>query len=196
MVKIDKLLNGYEKFYDDFFVKQPEVYEKLVYEGQSPKTLVIACSDSRVDPSILFNTSPGDIFVIRNVANLVPPFDSDMSHCHGTSAAIEYAVNHLKVENIVILGHSHCGGIKALFDEHSADNTFINTWLNIVDENKVSDFLSEYSEQNSCMCEKKAIQISMDNLLTFPFVKDSVETRNLNIYGWYFNMQTGKLEKI
>lgn len=114
MSQIKELLSGYGQFYQKYFVEDPKTYEDLVKYGQSPKTLVIACSDSRVDPSIVLNTKPGDIFVIRNVANLVPPFESDFVNCHGTTAAIEYAVNHLKVKDIIVFGHSSCGGIKAL----------------------------------------------------------------------------------
>ena len=116
MVKIARLIDGYKTFYDEYFVKNKDVYEKLVKDGQAPKTLVISCSDSRVDPSIIFNTEPGDIFVIRNVANIVPPYEDERVGYHSTSAAIEYAVLHLKVENIFVFGHSHCGGLKTLVE--------------------------------------------------------------------------------
>lgn len=98
MPHIENLLEGYRQFYQKYYIENPETYKNLTEKGQTPHTLVIACSDSRVDPSIILNTGPGDIFVIRNVANLVPAYDSDFSHCHGTSAAIEYAVKHLKVK--------------------------------------------------------------------------------------------------
>ena len=115
MVKIARVIYVYTTFYDEYFVKNKYVYEKLVKDGQAPKTLVISCSYSRVDPSIIFNTEPGDIFVIRNVANIVPPYADDSVGYHSTSAAIEYAVLLLKVENFVVFGHSHCGGIKSFF---------------------------------------------------------------------------------
>lgn len=134
MTEINKLLDRYQQFYDEYFVHSPELYRKLSAEGQAPKTLVIACSDSRVDPSIIFKSEPGELFVIRNVASLVPPFECDFVHCHGTSAAIEYAVRHLGVENIVVLGHSHCGGIKTLVDDHGHEHNFIDSWLSIADE--------------------------------------------------------------
>ena len=197
MVKIAKLLQGYQNFYKQYFVDQPEIYQTLVRDGQAPKTLVIACSDSRVDPSILLNTHPGDIFVIRNVANLVPTFDSDMSHCHGTSAAIEYAVRHLKVENIVVLGHSHCGGINTLVSTHKHDHNFIDTWLDIADTQEIRDICAKHSHEVACnLCEKEAIRVSMTNLMTFPFIKEAVSNKSLDLHGWYFNLETGALEII
>ena len=163
MTEINKLLDRYQQFYDEYFVHSPELYRKLSAEGQAPKTLVIACSDSRVDPSIIFKSEPGELFVIRNVASLVPPFECDFVHCHGTSAAIEYAVRHLGVENIVVLGHSHCGGIKTLVDGD---------------------------------CEKKAVAISVRNLQTFPFVAEKVAAGKLRLCGWYFCIESGRLEEV
>lgn len=193
MTEINKLLNRYQQFYNEYFVDTPELYQQLVKEGQSPKTLIIACSDSRVDPSILFKSEPGELFVIRNVANLVPPFESDFSHCHGTSAAIEYAVRHLKVENIIVLGHSHCGGIKTLVDKHNHQHNFIDAWLSIADtvaQNNCD------SGNRYCTCEKEAIKLSVDNLKTFPFIYDAVLNQNLQLCGWYFCIENGTLEEI
>lgn len=195
MVKVAKLLDGYRDFYNRYFIEQPEIYRNLVTEGQSPKTLVIACSDSRVDPSILLNTEPGDIFVISNVASLVPPYDSDMSHCHGTSAAIEYAVKHLKVENIVVLGHSHCGGINALVNGRNHAHTFIDTWLDIADTDEIRRICQSHGRERACpLCEKEAVRISVNNLLTFPFVRSAVAEKRLDLHGWYFNLATGSIE--
>lgn len=195
MVKISNLLDGYKRFYNRYFIEQPEIYENLVKDGQSPKTLVIACSDSRVEPSILMDTQPGDIFVIRNVANLVPPFDSDKSHCHGTSAAIEYAVKHLQVENIVVLGHSDCGGIKTLIEHHNHEHDFIDTWLDIADTKEMRTLCEHPDSEQACaLCEKEAVHISVDNLMTFPFVAEAVEAGALELHGWYFNLKTGSIE--
>lgn len=194
MTKPTELLKGYEKFFDEYFVSSPELYRHLATEGQSPKTLVIACSDSRVDPSIVFKAAPGDIFVIRNVANLVPPFEKDFVHCHGTSAAIEYAVEYLKVENIVVLGHSNCGGIKALVDGHERKPNFIDPWLDVVQEAKLSCL--KVPEKKYCSCEKAAIKISLENLKTFPFITKRIKENKLELYGWYFCLENGKLEEI
>ena len=197
MTDIKKLLDGFEQFHQKYFIETPHLYQELSSKGQSPKTLIISCSDSRVDPSILLNTSPGDIFVIRNVANLVPTFDCDMSHCHGTSAAIEYAVKHLKVENIVVLGHSHCGGIHTLVSAHKHDHTFIDTWLEIADTPEIRDICTSHSQHDACpLCEKEAIRVSVANLMTFPFIKEAVLNKTLDLHGWYFNLETGALEII
>ena len=198
MVKVSELLNGFNNFHQKYFVENPEVYERLVREGQSPKTLVIACSDSRVDPSILLDTKPGDIFVIRNIANLVPPHESDMSTCHGTSAAIEYAVNHLGIENIIVLGHSDCGGIKALMEDDEKNDTFIDTWLYLVQSAKNRALRQHFNDHKCacCACEKEAIRISLDNLMTFPFINEKVSKGELDIQGWYFNLNAGTIESV
>ncbi len=193
MTEINKLLDRYRQFYNEYFVDAPELYRQLSAEGQAPKTLVIACSDSRVDPSIIFKSEPGELFVIRNVASLVPPFECDFVHCHGTSAAIEYAVRHLEVENIIVLGHSHCGGIKTLVDDHGHDHNFIDSWLSIADE-----VVSEQVENVDvyCECEKKAVAVSLRNLQTFPFVAERLKTGRLRLCGWYFCIESGRLEEV
>ncbi len=195
MADIQKLLQGFKDFHKKYFVDNPTVYQELSSKGQSPKTLVISCSDSRVDPSILLGTSPGEIFVIRNVANLVPDFDCDMSHCHGTSAAIEYAVKHLKVENIIILGHSHCGGIRTLVEEHNHQHNFIDRWLEIADTPKVQNICKNHSIDEACqLCEKESILTSIENIKTFPFVAEALQNNRLKIHGWYFDLQRGRLD--
>ena len=197
MVSIKTLLNGHNQFHQKYFELEPLTFKKLVKDGQSPKTLVIACSDSRVDPSILFNSEPGDIFVIRNVANLVPPFEDDTSTCHGTSAAIEYAVKYLKVENIIILGHSHCGGIKALIKDDGNDHTFIDNWLYIAEDAKNKTLESNENFEDCCTtCEKMAIKTSLKNLRSFPFVEKEINAGNLELHGWYFSLETGLIEHI
>lgn len=197
MVKIATLLKGHQRFYEEYFIKNPEVYQKLVEEGQAPKTLVIACSDSRVDPSIILDTKPGDIFVIRNVANLVPPYEHDEASCHGTSAAIEYAVKQLKVENIIVLGHSHCGGIKALIEDEENDHNFIDNWIYIAKEAKIKALKSSNNEEEICEhCEKEAIHVSLQNLMSFPFIKEKVQNQELELQGWYFSLEQGIIETI
>lgn len=198
MAEINKLRAGYEQFYDEYFIKRPEVYEKLVKYGQTPKTLVIACSDSRVDPSIILNTEPGDIFVIRNVANLVPPSENAADGYHGTSAAIQYAVENLKVENIIILGHSCCGGIAALVSDEENDHSFIENWLYILEpaKQKANEICTCCGGDIHEICEREAIKISLANLLSFDFVRNAVVKNELELHGWYFHLETGKLEVI
>ena len=196
MPHIENLLEGYRQFYQKYYIENPETYKNLTEKGQTPHTLVIACSDSRVDPSIILNTGPGDIFVIRNVANLVPAYDSDFSHCHGTSAAIEYAVKHLKVKNILILGHTHCGGIHNLLCHPLKRHDFIDTWLPIAEEarREASKQTSETDRQH--ICEREAVRVSLRNLLTFPFVAEAVSQNRLKLHGWLFDLAGGSIEKL
>ena len=130
MDPLDKLVEGFKNFKQRYYIAEPELYAELIDRGQTPKTLVIACCDSRVHPAQVFNTSPGDIFVARNVANLVPPFEDD-GKSHGTSDAIEYGVKHIKVEHIIVFGHGQCGGIKSLMagGVGAEDDSFIDPWM-------------------------------------------------------------------
>ena len=134
MDSIEKLTAGFKSFRDDSFEKQKSTYENLVDLGQNPKVALIACSDSRIDPSVLLQTEPGDLFVVRNVANLVPPYERK-GHYHGTSAALEFAVQHLEVEHLIILGPAYCGGIRSLFEkpiQGSEGNQFVPPWMSLV----------------------------------------------------------------
>ena len=198
MKEIKKLVEGHEKFLTQDFEKQKDLYRKLSKEGQSPKFLVISCCDSRVEPAQIMNTAPGEIFVIRNVANLVPASNSEKKlMC--TSAAIEYAVKHLKVRHIIVLGHSQCGGIKALMEaEHSFDEdySFIDPWVSIAENARLSvqKKNKDKSFEELCnICEKISIKYSINNLMTFPWIKEKCESGELNIHGWYFDIKTGAL---
>jgi carbonic anhydrase len=191
---IASYIEGFKKFRNEWFHKPIDAV-KEVFSAQSPKTLVISCSDSRVDPAILFGTDPGDIFVIRNVANLVPPFIKDSSF-HGISAAVEYAVLGLNVRDIIILGHSHCGGIHALLSPHSAGE-FLPAWLNIASGAFLRVKIEEYDseEELARACEKEAILISLGNLLTFPWISERIAKGELAVHGWYFDLEHGRLER-
>ncbi len=199
MATIKQLIAGYKRFYQTHFVKDKALYKSLWSNGQSPKTLVIACSDSRSDPSILTAAQPGDLFVIRNVANLIPPYQPDKGSFHGVSAALEFAICNLKVANVIVLGHSGCAGIHALgHDEPNPDRfSFIYPWVNIAADAKKEVCLHGAcltGEEKDRHLEKASILISMRNLLTFPWVKDLHDQGKLNIHGWYFSMQDGALE--
>ncbi len=163
----------------------------------NPKIMVIACSDSRVDPTLLFNTRPGDIFVVRNVANIVPPYEDDRSFSHGTSAALEFAISYLKVHHIIILGHSRCGGIKALLENTFAEPTsFIAKWMSWMEPVKkwvLQHHAEASNEEKLQILEKKAIQQSLKNLITFPFVLEKLMKKELFIHGWYFELHSGNL---
>ncbi len=197
MDPLDKLVEGFKNFKQRYYIAEPELYEELVDRGQTPKTLVIACCDSRVHPAQVLNTSPGDIFVARNVANLVPPFEDD-GKPHGTSAAIEYGVKHLKVEHIIVFGHGQCGGIKSLMagGVGSKDDSFINPWMStaVPSRDKIIENHAEKSFEEQCqICEQAVIEVSVNNLLSFPWIKTRVDTGKLNVHGWYFEIEKGIL---
>lgn len=197
MANIDVLLEGYKRFYSAHFDHDKKLYKDLATKGQMPKTLVIGCSDSRVDPSILFDADPGDMFVIRNVANLVPPYEQQESY-HGTSAALEFAVTNLEVEHIVVMGHSGCAGIKCLMDNNikrQKEFSFISSWVNIAKDAKdraLAKCLTTSDEKYS-VCEKESIITSMQNLLSFPWISEKTDDGSLEIHGWYFSLADGKL---
>lgn len=198
--EILKLLIGFRKFRERFFEKDNHLFDKLS-AGQTPKTLIIACSDSRVDPALMTSANPGDLFVVRNVANLVPPYESSSSGRHGVSAAIEFAISRLKVENVVILGHRQCGGIRALVTSEKTDTeTFIGKWMSIANpaRERVFQALGKPTTDSeldlACRsCEMESIAISIDNLKTFPFVQTAISDRQLNILGIYFDLEQGHL---
>lgn len=198
MTEIDKLIEGYKRFHANYFVG--DEYERLFAElsrGQNPSTLVIACSDSRVDPAIIMDSEPGDLFVVRNVANLVPPYEIGGGY-HGVSAALEFAVRNLKVEHVIVLGHQHCGGIKALVTGMPADaqSEFIQPWVNIAESARYKVFEEMPHapvEEQLCACEKASILVSLENLRTFPWVAQAVSEGRLNLHGWYFDINSGTL---
>ncbi len=191
---LETYINGFQRFKNNWFHDKKEAAE--IFGSQSPKVLIIACSDSRVDPAILFDCDPGDFFVIRNVASLVPPYVKDGSF-HGVSAALEYAVCRLKVGHVIILGHTNCAGIHTLMDENDNDTEFIGTWLDIATPALLRVNVMEHADDEAYhrACERESILVSLGNLLTFPWLKERVSTGELNIHGWYFDMQRGNLER-
>tara|TARA_R110000782_G_scaffold27256_20_gene69187 strand:+ start:5536 stop:6183 length:648 start_codon:yes stop_codon:yes gene_type:complete len=197
MQEVKKLINGYQRFHKKYFEEQPEIYNSLFEEGQSPKFLVISCCDSRVDPAQVMDTAPGDIFVIRNVANLVPVNEVD-GKSHGTSAAMEFAIKHLNVKHIIVFGHSQCGGIKSLMEGNHLghDYGFIDPWMEIAKtarERVINNNENEDFDAQCVRCEKASIQISLDNLMTFPWIKERYDAGKLFMHGWYFDIDSGCL---
>lgn len=188
---------GFRKFRDKYFANEHPLYPRLSAGiGQTPKTLIIGCSDSRVDPALITSASPGELFVVRNVANLVPPFEKK-SGVHGVSAAIEFAVVNLKVENIIILGHRQCGGIRALMmNEVSKPNGFVEMWVRVAEDAKKRVLKKYAGESEETLCrhgEQEAIVTSLNNLRTFPFVNEAIETRQMALMGIYFDLESGHL---
>lgn len=196
--QVDDLISGYQEFYQHYLQEKP-YFDSLAKLGQSPKALVISCCDSRVEPTLLTQSKPGDLFMVRNVANLVPPFEADPRH-HGTSAALEFAVLGLQVNDIIVLGHRYCGGIRALVEHEpqTSDNCFINTWMNIAKPAKLkvkAEYPEASIEEQAHICEKASLKISLDNLMSFPWVKERVESGALNIHAWYFDLESGLLQR-
>ena len=198
---VKELETGFKNFRATYFEKKSKILQQLAQEGQSPKTMVICCSDSRVEPSILFGTGPGDLFVVRNVANIVPPFASNNSI--STGAALEYAVKNLMVKDIIVLGHAHCGGVAALckkiknkkadITEHSTD--FIGSWVDIAKPalSKIDfDGNEENIEANS---ERAVVVYSYSNLLTYPWIYDAINKKALKIHAWWLDFKSVTLWK-
>lgn len=197
MPATDSLIAGYQRFREGYYQQHQEQLIKLAKEGQFPKIALISCSDSRVEPSVILDCAPGDLFIIRNVANLVPPCE-DYDSLHGTSAALEFAVTNLEVESIVVLGHTQCGGIQALMDAPATNvpDTFIGKWMQQL-EGVRNDILNDASiqgkaQQYSC-CEQKGIRHSLQNLMTFPWVKERVEAGTLKLHGWRYDLGSSEL---
>ena len=187
---------GFRNFREKFYQGQDSTYEKLSNVGQSPKTLVIGCSDSRVDPAILSGANPGDLFVVRNVANLVPPYEIGGGR-HGVSAAIEFAVVNIKVESVIVLGHRQCGGIRALmFPEETKAGGFVQRWMQVAEDAKqrALDFTGS-GDPNILWrnCELESIRTSIENLHTFPFVEEAIRNRGMSLIGVYFDIEKGEL---
>jgi carbonic anhydrase len=182
---------GFKSFRETYYEGQPDFFRSLVEKGQNPDIMVIACSDSRVNPSIITNVGPGEVFIVRNVANLVPPFEPD-SNYHGTSAAIEFAVRDLNVGHIIVLGHSHCGGIRWLCEGHEdgKKRRFLDGWMSIVEQARNEKLPGDAQLRH---VEREAVKVSLDNLLTFPWVKKRVEDERLKLHGWWFDLEVGEL---
>ncbi len=202
MESYEKLLEGYREFRSEYLGKPFDAYRKWAARQQKPDVMIISCSDSRINPAILTHAGLGEIFMVNNVANIVPPYKEGKNTHHSTSSAIEYAVNHLKMKHLIIMGHSNCGGINALFhqkkevDSEAKEYSFIEPWINIASgaRDHVKKEMSDLSvEEQLCACEKKSILISLKNLKSFPFVKRAVEQNNLKLYGWYFDIAEATL---
>ncbi len=193
-----QLFAGYDRFRQGYLHRNRETFATLARDGQSPPAMVIACSDSRVAPELIFDCAPGEIFVVRNVSNLVPPYAPDTGN-HGTSAALEFAVTGLNVKTIAVLGHTLCGGIRALM-QGPGDGDFIHSWMKIAEPARVKicddpEISSDFNERCNA-CEKEAIRVSLRNLLSFPWIKSRVESGTLTLTGLHFNVETGSLDVI
>jgi carbonic anhydrase len=190
------LLDGYRAFTSQRLPTEQSRYRELAERGQSPEVMVIGCCDSRVSPEVIFDAGPGELFVVRNVANLVPVYAPD-GGAHGVSAALEYAVNVLRIKHIVVLGHAQCGGIRAFIDniEPLSPGDFIGRWMQMfIKPGEVVEQRARESVQDfTIRIEKAAIHRSLENLMTFPFVRALVEKDALSLHGAYFGVAEGSL---
>jgi carbonic anhydrase len=197
MINLENYAEG-NKLFRSYFKKNKESLLKLVRSGQSPKALFIGCSDSRVIPDLMVQSNPGDLFVIRNVGNFVPPYKPDEDF-HATASGIEYAVSVLNVKEIIICGHTHCGACKHLY-EKIEDASLIHTkkWLELGEGAKTSAILSlganAPQEDLLRLTEKLSIIKQIENILTYPNVKKRFENSELSIHGWYYDIETGKID--
>ncbi|MCK1424011.1 carbonic anhydrase [Bradyrhizobium sp. 180] len=190
------LLEGYKAFATQRLPTEQNRYRELSVKGQSPETMVIGCCDSRVSPEVIFDAGPGELFVVRNIANLVPTYQPD-ENAHGVSAALEFAVTVLKVKHIVVLGHAQCGGIRAFIDksEPLTPGDFIGKWMQMfikpgeVVEQREHETMAQFVER----IEKAAVFRSLENLMTFPFVRKAVESGQMQTHGAYFGVAEGTL---
>jgi carbonic anhydrase len=191
-----RLIEGYRAFTSHRLPTEQSRYRELSERGQSPDVMVIGCCDSRVSPEVIFDAGPGELFVVRNVANLVPVYQPD-SGAHGVSAALEYAVQVLKVKHIVVLGHAQCGGIRAFIDkiEPLTPGDFIGRWMSmfIKPGEKVEQRDHESMQDFATRIEKAAVFRSLENLMTFPFVRTAVERNDMHLHGAYFGVAEGSL---
>jgi carbonic anhydrase len=192
----DALLSGYRRFREERWPEARAEYEALASKGQKPHTLVVACSDSRADPALIFDTAPGQLFVVRNVANLVPPYEPD-GHLHGVSAALEFGVKVLKVSRIMVMGHAHCGGVNAMLHGAPADcQDFVAPWVQqgapVV--RRIADGCPpEELEQRA---EEAVVRLSLANLRTFPWIAEREAAGSLALSGVHFGIADGVLRSL
>jgi carbonic anhydrase len=191
---MDPLIEGYRRFRAEVWPAERARYEALAHWGQSPETMVIACSDSRVDPQTVFGAVPGELFVVRNVAALVPPYSPDPGH-HGTSAALEFGVKVLKVARLVVLGHGQCGGIKAMAygpPPHARD--FIASWVEIGKPALAA--AGAEPERQLERIEAEVVRLSLANLMTFPWIAEASDAGRLKLQGYWFDVHSGALARV
>jgi carbonic anhydrase len=191
---MDPLIEGYRRFRAEVWPAERARYEALAHWGQSPEAMVIACSDSRVDPQTIFGAVPGELFVVRNVAALVPRYSPDPGH-HGTSAALEFGVRVLKISRLVVLGHGQCGGVKAMaYGPPPQAQDFIASWVEIGKPALVA--AGEHPDGWLERIEAEVVRLSLANLMTFPWIAEAVAGGRLALQGYWFDVHTGVLASV
>jgi carbonic anhydrase len=192
---MDRLIAGFHNFRQTRWPEHRALFRSLA-KGQAPATMVIACVDSRVDPQMIFSAAPGEILTLRNVANLVPPYEPNDDY-HGTSAAIEFAVRGLEVEHIVVMGHADCGGVRALLRDagKSAPTDFIDSWMRIAAPARARAIAKAGGDAAEAqhVCEHETVKVSLENLKTFPWISERIAAGRLRLHGCYFGVESGQL---
>ena len=198
----ERLVDGYRDFREKYLSKEHEAYRSWASKGQAPKVLIIGCSDSRVNPSILTHAGLGEVFVVNNVANIVPPYVKGGHRHMSTGSAIQHAVKSLGVEHIIVMGHSGCGGIAALMAKEDAavskpaDDDYITDWVSILEPAKKAALeacAKSPTEDRHRQCEMEGILLSVQNLAGYPWVQKAVRDKTLTLHAWYFHIDTGEL---
>ena len=187
----EKMIAGYEKFREKYASGSDTLLQNLARQGQTPEIMVVSCCDSRVDPGLILGGDPGDLFVVRNVANIIPPYEKDDAH-HGTSAALEFGVCFLKVKHLIVIGHSQCGGIQARFSPESlGPNDFIGPWMDLLKlpDTPLDTTLADTPDRYA----KIALLQSLRNALGFPWIERGVAEKTLMIHLWFFDILLGEI---
>ncbi|MDB5490670.1 MAG: carbonic anhydrase family protein [Micavibrio sp.] len=190
---MDDLIAGYKRFRERGWPERRKIFEELSEKGQSPTAMVIGCIDSRVDPAMIFDVAPGEIMIVRNVANLVPPYEPDTAY-HGTSAALEFGVRVMGITDIIVLGHGMCGGVQALLKGAPANaRDFVAPWMSMASSARERSMHLPTEEERQSCCEQEVIKVSIANIMTFPWVAERVATGALNVHGAWFAIHSGIL---
>ncbi len=188
---MDRLIDGYARFRESAWPERRALFERLALEGQRPRAMVIACSDSRVDPAMIFDAGPGELFVVRNVANLVPPYQPDGAY-HGTSAALEFGVCNLGIRELIVLGHGLCGGVQALLSDAAPAGDFVGAWIHLAERAR-GRVLACDAPERQLEGEHAVVRVSLENLATFPWIASRVAAGTLRLHGAHFDVRSGVL---
>jgi carbonic anhydrase len=197
----DHLADRFRRFKFRHFAPNQDQYEKLAQSGQTPDVMIVSCCDSRVDPETIFSAMPGELFVVRNVANLVPPFETQGKY-HGVSAALEFAALNLRVKHIVVMGHSGCGGVRASLDSDTLRQTeaaFVTNWMSMLDGARERVLAAQPSGSEAELrraLEREGVKTSLENLRTFPCIKGLEAKGKIALHGTYFDIAAGSLSVI